>query len=248
MGEAMSDETSPGFSKWIVGVILASIVVALTYKFGPGIIPYTTEQIWDTHGTRLTNWLYSGKYLFAWGVGVNVIYHLVRKEDLLTWFYQRVVSRGSILARGLVVSTLAGVLEEITYRWLYFLCAFPVLTLLNYLLLGFMDYGLLELLSVYVMAPVADFTTLGYLSAYLDDPNWLVGGAMLGANALFRDEHRYQGLIGYVNSWFIGMAMFYFMFTYGLMAAIVIHFTYDMLIFIVSAIFHRKKPLSDLLK
>ena len=59
---------------------------------------------------------------------------------------------------------------------------------------------------------------------------------MLYTNAFFRDGHRYQGPIGVLNSWFAGMFLFWIMFTYGLPAAILVHFMYDFLIFSLGAI------------
>ncbi len=56
-----------------------------------------------------------------------------------------------------------------------------------------------------------------------------VFGAIL-ANAWFRDGHKYQGLLGIVNAWYVGMVLLYATVTYGLLTAIVVHALYDMLI------------------
>jgi hypothetical protein len=39
-----------------------------------------------------------------------------------------------------------------------------------------------------------------------------------------------------VNSWFLGMVLFYIMFHYGLLSAIIVHFIYDFIIFTIRAI------------
>ncbi|HMO22056.1 MAG TPA: hypothetical protein PKC98_13950, partial [Candidatus Melainabacteria bacterium] len=56
---------------------------------------------------------------------------------------------------------------------------------------------------------------------------------LISANSRFRDGHKYQGFLGWVNSWFLGMVFFYMTLTYGLVAAIAVHFLYDMIIFLV---------------
>ena len=64
--------------------------------------------------------------------------------------------------------------------------------------------------------------------------NWtylLYVGAVLWSNAKFRDGHKYQGPSGMLNSYIIGIYMFYVAFTHGLLYAIVLHVLFDMTIF-----------------
>jgi hypothetical protein len=87
------------------------------------------------------------------------------------------------------------------------------------------------------VGPLADWVTLGLLHDYLFHPHsWAVGAGILASNALFRDGHKYQGLLGWVNSWFLGMYFFYVLFSFGLGAAVLIHFAYDMGIFATRAL------------
>ena len=82
--------------------------------------------------------------------------------------------------------------------------------------------------------PVVNFLTLGHLQPYLlGSLGWAVGAAIISSNGKFRDGHAYQGLFGWINAWFCGMFFFYLMFTYGILASIIVHFLYDILIFIV---------------
>ena len=60
---------------------------------------------------------------------------------------------------------------------------------------------------------------------------WAVGAAVVSANIFFRDGHKYQGPFGVLNAWFIGLVMFWVMFTYGVWPAIICHFLYDFLIY-----------------
>ena len=82
-----------------------------------------------------------------------------------------------------------------------------------------------------VWGPLVDWTTFGYLTKHIfSETGWYVGAAMLYSNAFFRDGYKYQGLMGVINSWFIGMFLFWVTFNYGLPAAILIHFLYDFLL------------------
>ena len=109
-----------------------------------------------------------------------------------------------------------------------------MLAILNWIFFGFAGLGLIELLQVHILGPIANWATLGLLERYIDNPaNWLIGAALMSSNSMFRNGHRYLGWFGFINSWFIGMFMFYLLFKYGLVACIVVHFVYDLLIFFV---------------
>lgn len=88
-----------------------------------------------------------------------------------------------------------------------------------------------------ILVPFADWASFGKMHNLLitDSPTnpdaWAIGAGLITANARFRDGHKYQGPLGIVNSWYIGLVMFWLMFTYGLVAAIAIHFLYDFGIF-----------------
>ena len=134
---------------------------------------------------------------------------------------------GDILKAGFIRSAFAGFFEEVAFRWLMFLSMFATMAMFDV----FPFFGLISWTHVEILAPVANWATLGYLESYLFDPNWLVGGAVIYTNSLFRNGHSYQGPLGYTNSWFLGMVFFWIMFNFGLWAAIVIHFVYDMWLF-----------------
>lgn len=114
-----------------------------------------------------------------------------------------------------------------------------VLPAIVYLVCGGLPPAFPEWFHLNVWGPLADYTTGGYLHDTIFHPTgFAVGSAMLYANAFFRDGHKYQGLIGVLNSWFLGMFFFYLMLTYGLPAAILVHFAYDAVVFSTSALVH----------
>lgn len=79
-----------------------------------------------------------------------------------------------------------------------------------------------------VLIPIANFATFRQL-----EPILIGGGTTLfvmgifTANSWFRDGHKYQGLIGLINSWYVGMVLIYATVTYGLLTAIALHAIYD---------------------
>lgn len=107
-----------------------------------------------------------------------------------------------------------------------------------YLVFG-LPPGIPEWFHLNVWGPLADIFTGGFLHDTLFHPaGWAVGAAVIYANAFFRDGHKYQGIIGVVNSWFLGMFFFYLMLNHGLLAAILVHFAYDVVVFTTSAVVH----------
>lgn len=94
-----------------------------------------------------------------------------------------------------------------------------------------------EYIYTHIMGPLVDWVTFGTMHDTLFHPaGFAVGAALVSANAFFRDGHKYLGIIGIVNSWCIGMFFFYLMINYGLPAAILIHFLYDVVVFSASAL------------
>ncbi len=142
-----------------------------------------------------------------------------------------------ILTMGFYLSSYAGIAEEIVYRWLLFFAAIIGIQFSDWLLFGFMDIHLIQWIFTSIICPVANFFTLGYLESYLmNGYGWAVAAAIIIVNGHFRDGHSYQGLFGFTNSWFLGMYFFWVMFNSGLIAAMIVHFTYNFLIFSIRAL------------
>ncbi len=79
-----------------------------------------------------------------------------------------------------------------------------------------------------VLIPVADFATAGRLHEVLTTAPWAVAAAILTSNGRFRNSHTYQGLIGWIWSWYLGMFLFLVLFEHGLVAAIAVHIAYNL--------------------
>jgi len=209
--------------------VLFSIPTILFFELlFPGVIPFGPFELWvPKHGVG--NWLLSAIPLFITGLIVAIFscfwrYYIEEKSpddpvDQLTF--------------GIPISIWAGVVEEICFRWLIFYAAIVSAKFTNICF-----FGLTRIFHIHIEGPIVNFFTLGYLNDYLGNPEkWAVGIAIVTTAALFRDGHKYQGLVGYIISWFGGMALFWFALNYGLLAAILIHFLYDLIFDITGFIF-----------
>jgi len=217
------------WSKQFWGKILFCVIVLpIIMWIWPEAVPFKFFEFWNIRG-NVIQWLYSAWPIFAWGTGVATIIAICTRNDRDTNRHAE-----KIIARGTLISIFAGIAEEVIFRWLFLLGAIVLVKIGNFLFFGFLGFGIPSWLHLHAFGPLANWITLGHLEPYLfHSTGWAVGAAMLSANSFFRDGHKYQGSFGWVNSWFIGMFLFWIMFQYGLLAAILAHFVYDLLIFTV---------------
>ncbi len=83
--------------------------------------------------------------------------------------------------------------------------------------------------------PAVNIITQGRLAEQLYGYGWAVTAAIVSVNWNFGKGHGYQGLIGLVNAWIIGMIMFWVTFNFGFPVAVMIHAGYDVLINLIVA-------------
>jgi len=217
-------------ANWGLWIFQASIIAAIagTIKyFFPSSIPFDFFQLWHTTGS-VSDWMFASWPILTWAVVVTLIASAVTRNSRLENIHAE-----TFLERGLWVSLRAGVMEEIVFRWLLLMTGIVGAKVGDWLLGGeFFNHGLVWVIYTYILAPVADFTSFGLLHSVLGaGAVWSVAAGVIIANRKFRDGHKYLGWFGFLNSWFIGLYFFYLTFTFGLVAAIVVHFTYDALIF-----------------
>jgi hypothetical protein len=226
--DARAEENAEYISKFRARLVAGLTLLPLLMWLWPGLVPFGFWEFWRVRGTPL-EWLRHAWPAFAWGGGLTLLVALAtRNERHVNRFAERIIREGA------KTSVFAGVVEEIAYRWLFFLWSIIAVQWGNWLFFGWAGFGLAQWLHLHAFGPLADWTTLGHLHGYLFHPaGWAVGAAMLAANGFFRDGHKYLGLFGFLNSWFMGMFFFWVLFTYGLVPAILIHFAYDFIIFAV---------------
>jgi len=63
--------------------------------------------------------------------------------------------------------------------------------------------------------------------------------SMVLSNLTYRDGHKYQGLIGWINSWYVGLVLLSAMVHYGFFTALVIHILYELEFIAVGWVFRR---------
>ena len=204
------------------------IVIGLTKWLRPQTIPFDFLHFWEINGSIFeavkNSWI-----LFAWGTGITAIVAFTTRNNP---FHNREAEKR--LLYGALISAWAGVAEEICFRWLIFYGLIVSLKIGNFLVFGWLGFGVASWIYPNIIVPFANFITLDYLQPILfNGYGWAVGAAIITANGKFRDGHAYQGLFGWINSWFGGMFFFYLMFNYGIQSAIIVHFLYDLFIFIV---------------
>ena len=203
---------------------------AFVTKFWPWVVPYGFWDLWQTHGT-IADWLTAGIPMFIWAIVLNglILFNTKNKPE------QNRHAEGGLVF-GIIRSVWAGVSEEILFRWLIFMGAFAAIACCNFLFFGgWLHFGVAEFLQVHLTGPVADFCSTGYMHQYLNNTeNWMLGAAIISANIKFRDGHKYQGLLGLINSWYAGLFLFYIMFNFGVPAAILVHAVYDILCYTVA--------------
>lgn len=217
---------------WLEKSVWALICIGILVYFWPSLIePFGFFEFWSTKGD-LWQSVWKAWPLYLWGVSVTAFILLYSGRIM---YDSREPS--TVFVVGIIRSTLAGVLEEIAFRWLLFLSAVVMIPFANWLLLGFAGIDIVKFIYVGILCPIANFFTLGWLEPYLlNGYGWAVGAAIVSSNGRFRNGHAYLGLGGYVNSWFIGMYLHLVVFTNGIIPAIIIHFMYDFLIFTTEAI------------
>jgi len=168
-------------------------------------------------------------FIFAWAFGLTFVAALVLRQR-----YVSSMPRAAQVIKGLWLSANAGIFEEVIFRGLMFLNGMVTLVFLNWLTEWLVKGGLVKWLYVHWFLPVANWATFHALQPQLmDHRSWVFGAAIVSVTAAFRDGHKYLGPIGWVNSWFFGMVMFWLVFHYGLLTAIVAHVAYDAIIFTV---------------
>ena len=208
---------------YLVTTFWSLIIVVIVKWWWPDSIPFSFFEFWKPIPIGAV--LKAAWPAFAWGAGVTLIVALVSLND-----NDVKGEAGWMMVGGGLISTWAGVVEEVCFRWLIFYAQIAMYPLVDWFLFGWLKWLFLN-----VTGSIADFFTLGYLHPILFNGfGWAVGAAVLSSNGKFRAGHAYQGWLGFVNSWFMGMFFFYLMFQYGILAAILVHFLYDLFIYTAS--------------
>lgn len=177
--------------------------------------------------------LWSVRWLFVWPVVFITVLPLILR--LLGYQVNDDIdlshtTAGEVLTQTLFISFCAGIFEELIFRWLSFSVDMVIATFFNWI-----TFGLYKWCMVTIVLPLANWATFGYLQPQLLGSEWVIGAAVVMANANFRSNHT-RGIVSKINAWFLGMVFFYMMFHYGILSAIVAHILYDCIVFALMAV------------
>ena len=108
----------------------ALVIVALVEWIWPDVIPFTIFQFWRFDGT-IEEVLKVSWPAFVWGSGVTTVFAIRKWNDPFAGWEEDLN-----LKLGLLSSTFAGVMEEISFRWLIFYNEIIGYKLINWLIFG----------------------------------------------------------------------------------------------------------------
>lgn len=129
---------------------------------------------------------------------------------------------------GFLTSLMAGIMEELTFRWTLFFGCMGLFYVIDSLLLDNILRNYITERGVWINV----LATLRSTPYAYDHKTWTIGLAVLASNWKFQEGHIYQGKTGWIMSGIGGLFFFAIMFRYGLFASMLVHFTFDMLVFI----------------
>lgn len=214
---------------WFSIALTCLITVLLVKWLWPWAIPFGFWQFWFIKGSVLdilkVSWI-----LF-------VLYFLLNIKNLQDTRNDPKVNKHAelILVGGGINSAFAGVFEEITFRWWMFYSSMATLQLANFLIFGWLGFGIFEWIHNHVLGVFVNFVSYGILESQLfNQAGWFVGAALLSSNWQFRNGHLYLRVSGWLSAWFAGLVFFYLMFNFGLPVAILVHFSLDMFVYILA--------------
>lgn len=218
----------PQWYRFILTALNLAMILVVVKVIFPSSIPFEYFELWRTTGT-IAQWCLASWPILAWAIGTTLLVSSLTSNST-----EKNLHAEYILLNAFWVSLRAGLMEEILFRWLHLMLWIPLVKVANLILLAFIDFGLVDLFHQHIIATTTNFFTMDILKEQVGNlNNWSLGAAIIIANSIFTYGHRYMGFIGFVNSWFIGMFMFYLLFKFGLVACIVVHFLYDLFIALV---------------
>jgi hypothetical protein len=196
----------------------------------------TASRLWQIRqnpvdGLRLV-W-----FIFAWGFGLQSLVQIVRvfkRRPRDANFHQ-------LFKHGIYISAHAGFFEELIFRLYAFLSFIILLVFLD-------DHSshLIKTAATRALLPAANFFTFGFFHNQFTGTDWALGVAVILGSLFFRSAHVHYGRFSKANVWVIGLVMFWLVFNYGLLTAILAHILYDLAVFTAIALTAPLQPKSDL--
>lgn len=196
-------------------IIISFIIWLVVAPFLPGLF-YDPFEAWlftdDVFGAVMESWP-----VFFYGVCITLV--------MFAFPHKYVHDKEVVFLQDIYKSVMAGILEEVGYRCMFILMAILALFILDSIFFGAVMW-VFENITFFIV----DLMTFGLIRRYIYGlPAIFVAGALI-ANLRFRDGHSYQGAIGMIQSWYMGLYLLVVMVTQGLAIAILVHMIYDLII------------------
>lgn len=199
---------------FIIIIIVARIILPWE------AVPFNFEYFWPLNGSFLQA-LWSCWPLFLAGLLLNLF-----KMATTVNPPEVQASAPSIPWTGFLTSVSAGVLEEIVFRWILFYGFMGVIWTVTNVFFPGLEYWVRDNLSWFSPYLVGDNTHILELAGA-----WTLVPAFFLSNFKFQQGHLYQGITGFIFSWFGGFFFARVFLQYNLFYAILIHFLFDWMIF-----------------
>lgn len=120
--------------------------------------------------------------------------------------------------RGISISFIAGIFEELVFRVLLFMSSMAIVTFLN-----FISFGLLEKFYANFFGPLIDTLSFHELHTQLIEQSWVVGFSIVLIAILFGLAHLSIDWVTCINTTILAFVFFWLMFNYGIVTAMVVH-------------------------
>ncbi len=206
----------------ILALIAIPFIILLRIFYKWLAIPFVFEEFLFFKGAIWDPFLMSMPLILG-GIALNV-FHMASTTNPPEVH----ANAGSIPFTGFLTSLMAGVMEEIVFRWVLFYAFFGMFWFIDRNILG----GFLQAQFTNNLSFINTFLVFGAPEMISNPTNWATGLAILSSNWKFQEGHSYQGISGQIFSWLGGLVFFNVMFVHGLFAAMLVHFAFDMLTFV----------------
>lgn len=153
-------------------------------------------------------------WLFAWAAAMPLLLSLIARQPSIH-------SKPRQIGVGWWTALNSGVWSEIVYRAFLPLIFMVTLRALDAVFLGFAHIHVVRGLFHYVVWAANQLTFHALAPQLLHQGFWVFGAAIVLAGIKFSEDHPYQRGFGKINLWFVSMTMFWLVFHYGLLTAIV---------------------------
>ena len=229
--EKDGNDDARGLIGWMISVFFVTMPIVFFWEWmWPDVIPYTLGEFWIWDSATVWNGVCAPWLIYVWGFALTTFgvfkgHHIFAPID---------DAEEDLLIGGMIRSTIAGVCEEIIFRYFVFYGAIIGTLVVDWILGGFIfDGGLAWFIYYWFMGWLTNLSCAFQLDWLIYNPEvpWFIASAAISANIKFRVEHAYQGFVGWYNSWIAGFVLFWVMFNYGLVAAILVHFLYDIVVY-----------------